>query len=175
MSLRIEDYVGKKVRVIEVHPLDCNPAHKVGDVALVGPESEMYDADCVFPNYAVLNCLDGGATVCKFEPVEEPRDTVPPSATMPQPEMPQSDFAAALDVVLADVRAMLLAKNAAYGDSALRPVRAFSKASPLEAINVRIDDKLSRLMRGSDAGEDTARDLLGYLVLREVALKGGVK
>lgn len=39
---------------------------------------------------------------------------------------------------------MLLAKNAAYGNSALEPVRIFSKADPTEQIRVRIDDKLSR-------------------------------
>lgn len=65
--------------------------------------------------------------------------------------------------------AMLLEKNAAYGNSALEPVRVFSKASPIEQILVRIDDKLSRLARGSAAGEDVELDLLGYLILLRVA------
>jgi hypothetical protein len=64
---------------------------------------------------------------------------------------------------------MLLAKNAAYGNSALDPVRIFSKSDPVEQIRVRIDDKLSRLARGSAAGEDVEQDLLGYLVLLRVA------
>lgn len=64
---------------------------------------------------------------------------------------------------------MLLDKNAAYGDSALNPVRIFSKADSLEQINVRIDDKLSRLARGSANGEDTELDLIGYLILKRVA------
>ena len=63
------------------------------------------------------------------------------------------------------IRAMLVAKNAAYGDSATNPVRIFSKANTEEQILVRIDDKLSRLSRGSAAGEDVIRDLIGYLVL----------
>lgn len=67
------------------------------------------------------------------------------------------------------VRAMLLKKNAAYGDSALAPVRLFSKASPVEQILVRLDDKLSRLARGSAAGEDVVLDLIGYLVLLRIA------
>lgn len=67
------------------------------------------------------------------------------------------------------VKDMLLEKNAAYGDSALHPVRIFSKADTLEQINVRIDDKLSRLARGSAAGEDTELDLIGYLILRRIA------
>ncbi|WP_437310080.1 hypothetical protein [Sorangium sp. So ce388] len=70
---------------------------------------------------------------------------------------------------------LLLAKNACYGNSALDPVRIFSKADPVEQIRVRIDDKLSRLARGSAAGEDVEQDLLGYLVLLRVArrLRGG--
>ena len=64
---------------------------------------------------------------------------------------------------------LLLAKNAAYGDSALNPVRILSTASPVEQILVRIDDKLSRIARGHAAGEDVERDLAGYFVLLLVA------
>jgi hypothetical protein len=67
------------------------------------------------------------------------------------------------------LRDLLLAKNEAYGDSAINPVRIFSKVDALEQIRVRIDDKLSRLVRGSAAGEDVELDLLGYLVLLRVA------
>lgn len=71
--------------------------------------------------------------------------------------------------VLDEVRDMLLAKNAAYGNSALAPLRVFSRAPADEQIRVRIDDKLSRLARGSvDGTEDTVLDLLGYLVLLRV-------
>jgi hypothetical protein len=65
-----------------------------------------------------------------------------------------------------DIRDVLLAKNRSYGDSAANPVRVFSKASPEEAMLVRIDDKLSRIMRGSEfPGDDTITDLIGYLIL----------
>lgn len=67
------------------------------------------------------------------------------------------------------LRDMLHAKNAAYGNSALNPLRIFSKAPNEEQIRVRIDDKLSRLMRGSAAGEDVELDLLGYLILLRIA------
>lgn len=63
----------------------------------------------------------------------------------------------------------LVRKNAAYGDSALDPVRIFSRASTEEQILVRLDDKLSRLKRGSAAGEDVILDLAGYLILLMVA------
>lgn len=67
------------------------------------------------------------------------------------------------------IEALLLEKNEAYGDSALNPVRVFSKADAVEQLRVRIDDKLSRLMRGHPAGEDVILDLIGYLVLLLIA------
>jgi len=39
----------------------------------------------------------------------------------------------------------------------------------VEQIKVRIDDKLSRIMRGENAGEDVEIDLAGYLILLRVA------
>jgi hypothetical protein len=80
-----------------------------------------------------------------------------------------NDFATDLDVVLADLRQMLVAKNKAYGDSALQPLRVFSQADPVEQLKVRLDDKISRLARGKAAGEDVETDLLGYLVLLRIA------
>ena len=66
---------------------------------------------------------------------------------------------------------LLVGKNRAYGDSALSPLRVFSKADTVEQIKVRLDDKLSRLARGSAAGEDVILDLIGYLVLLRIAQK----
>lgn len=65
--------------------------------------------------------------------------------------------------------AMLDEKNRAYGNSALDPVRVFSKAPLGEQIRVRLDDKISRLARGQAAGEDVVQDLMGYLVLLKVS------
>ena len=65
---------------------------------------------------------------------------------------------------------LLLAKNAAYGNSALEPARIFSNTDAVEQIKVRLDDKISRLMRGlSDEDEDVELDLMGYLVLLRIA------
>ena len=72
------------------------------------------------------------------------------------------------------IKAMLIAKNAAYGASAFEPLRLFSKADPVEQLNVRIDDKLSRIARGREHGDDdTELDLIGYLILRRVARRCG--
>lgn len=71
---------------------------------------------------------------------------------------------------LTAIENILISKNKAYGDAALNPIRAFSKASRIEQLNVRIDDKISRIQRGTDfEDEDTVRDLIGYLVLRLIA------
>jgi hypothetical protein len=69
-----------------------------------------------------------------------------------------------------DIKESLLATNNAYGDRALDPVRLFSKADTVEQINVRLDDKLSRIARGHEyPGDDTVTDIIGYLVLLLVA------
>lgn len=75
------------------------------------------------------------------------------------------DIAAVCD----EIKALLLAKNLAYGDSALSPVRIFSRADTTEQLRVRIDDKLSRILRGSAVGEDAVLDLIGYLILLRIA------
>lgn len=69
--------------------------------------------------------------------------------------------------VCEEIKAFLLEKNRAYGNSAADPVRIFSKVDALEQINVRIDDKLSRMARGNEyPGDDTELDLVGYLILK---------
>ncbi len=79
----------------------------------------------------------------------------------------QSDIA----YVCEKLKELLLEKNRKYGDSALSPVRIFSKASVLEQLKVRMDDKLSRLSNAQDdEDEDPTTDLIGYLILYKVAL-----
>lgn len=71
-----------------------------------------------------------------------------------------------------DLKEFLLEKNRSYGDSALNPVRIFSRASPIEQIKVRLDDKISRLGCGKEyPGDDTIKDLAGYLVLFMIAIQ----
>ena len=68
------------------------------------------------------------------------------------------------------IKNLLLEKNRKYGDSALNPVRVFSKADTVEQIKVRMDDKLSRIRNEQgDEDEDVYMDLAGYLVLMLIA------
>lgn len=75
-----------------------------------------------------------------------------------------------IKAVCEQIKRMLLEKNRKYGDSALNPKRIFSKADSIEQINVRIDDKLSRIASAQDDDtEDAELDLIGYLILKRIA------
>lgn len=75
---------------------------------------------------------------------------------------------------LREVAETLVAKNEAYGDSAANPIRVFSRASSIEQVLVRVDDKLSRIARGAGLlakDEDVVRDLVGYLAILAALLQ----
>jgi hypothetical protein len=66
----------------------------------------------------------------------------------------------------------LIAKNRSYDNSALHPVNIFSRGDPVAGLCARIDDKLARVRNAPGAfGEDVVQDLLGYLVLLQLALE----
>lgn len=69
-----------------------------------------------------------------------------------------------------EIAEMLIKKNISYGNSALNPVRIFSKADPKEQLMVRLDDKLSRIKNyESFPGDNDIDDMTGYLVLYKIA------
>lgn len=85
---------------------------------------------------------------------------------------PETKSQAMIREECAHIMTVLLEKNRKYGDSAIHPQRIFSKADPVEQINVRLDDKISRLISGqADEDEDVDLDIIGYLILRRVAKK----
>ncbi len=85
---------------------------------------------------------------------------------------PNSVFELAVRVQVEAGFALLVEKNRKYGNSALVPKRIFSKASTLEQLKVRIDDKLARIANQQvDEDEDVTFDLLGYLILLRIAKK----
>lgn len=89
---------------------------------------------------------------------------------MPESQKPENQVALLIAKICDDIRDLLLKKNRAYGNSALNPVRIFSKASTKEQILVRIDDKLNRIKQGNNSldDEDVIQDLVGYLILLRV-------
>lgn len=65
-------------------------------------------------------------------------------------------------------------KNESYGDSALKPIGIFAWGNAKDNLCARIDDKLSRIKQNRVGdwgayGEDTIKDLAGYLILLMLA------
>jgi hypothetical protein len=80
--------------------------------------------------------------------------------------------------VFDEVKRMVVAKNQAYGDSVFEPMRVFYKggAQPADLIRIRMDDKISRLIQGSEGienDEDVIKDLMGYCAILLVAMRQG--
>ena len=70
---------------------------------------------------------------------------------------------------------LLLYKNNKYGDSAINPIEIFTKHikaadTKTAAILVRLDDKLSRVKNADTLRTNDICDLIGYLILLNVAL-----
>lgn len=79
-------------------------------------------------------------------------------------------FAMNVNRITNKLATMLIDKNLAYGDSALNPVRIFSKADRMEQLYTRLDDKISRVQRGHEyPGDDTIQDIIGYCILVLIA------
>ena len=86
--------------------------------------------------------------------------------------MTEKEFEEKVKEVCNSITELLIEKNKSYGNSALDPIHCFYKGTATDAIRVRLDDKLSRIMRGKEYGnEDTIKDLLGYLVLLKISLE----
>jgi hypothetical protein len=61
---------------------------------------------------------------------------------------------------------LLIEKNRRYGDAAINPKNIFSKLPAGEAIKIRLDDKLGRIMaNGGEPRKNDFSDLIGYLIL----------
>lgn len=56
-------------------------------------------------------------------------------------------------------------KNRRYGDSALSPIKIFTKIEPENSICIRLDDKLSRIANSTQLRKNDLSDILGYLSL----------
>lgn len=151
---------------------------------------EAFDTNGISKSFlwSAPEAVQKGETLQELEslkPASEPASVTPePKPAAPEPQTitasPDDLRLSTAHIITAEcdaIKAMLLAKNTAYGNSALDPLRIFSKSDTIEQLNIRIDDKLSRLKRGKAAGEDTELDLIGYLILKRVATTwlGGTK
>lgn len=101
-----------------------------------------------------------------FDDFDRAIECLPDSCKPGKPPARQS-IAEACD----SIKALLLEKNEAYGDSALVPLGIFSKGEASDSLCARIDDKLARIKNKGlgDATEDTLDDLIGYLILLKIS------
>lgn len=122
-----------------------------------------------------IDCTDASVTVfnkLKQKKIDGLLSKNTQCSTNYRPYKKITEFEHVLASVLEDVKKMLLEKNRKYGDAALNPIGIFAKGSASSSIDVRIDDKLSRIKNNQDDDiEDSVKDLIGYLVLKQVAKK----
>jgi hypothetical protein len=70
-----------------------------------------------------------------------------------------------ITAVANSIRDLVLEKNQRYGDAALNPLKIFSKLDAGSSIQIRLDDKLSRIINGDELRKNDVADVLGYLIL----------
>lgn len=128
----------------------------------------------------IINRLDGnfhvqlqqGIYVYTAEMMKPLEDTEPPLAPW-EKELLWTPFEQNVRRILDGVGDTIVAKNLSYGDSALNPIRVFSKADRMQQLYTRLDDKLSRVQKGHEyPGDDTIQDIIGYCTLILIAREG---
>ena len=137
------------------YPVDCVEQVELGACTVPTTDSISFDTAKWAESVKALEEITTGLNIDKWK---VPKD---------------ADFAWHLDKVTESITNLLKEKNAAYGNTALNPLGIFSKLGASEAIKARIDDKLARIANKglNDDTEDTARDLVGYLLLLLMALE----
>lgn len=90
---------------------------------------------------------------------EEPHDDSFPSS--------EESMSFAIQKACNEMAEFLISKNESYGNSIADPIKIFSKTDTLEQINVRLDDKFSRIIRGKEyPGDNDLKDISGYYILK---------
>jgi len=163
---------------------DCGHRGKVGHVYEVIETNPREGFRLVMPGetqysfWYPKDCLEqvqpGACTVPTWAEKVKALDEITTGLNIDKWKVPENaDFAWHLDKVTESITNLLKEKNAAYGNTALNPLGIFSKLGASEAIKARIDDKLARIANKglNDDTEDTARDLVGYLLLLLMSLE----
>ena len=83
------------------------------------------------------------------------------------------DFEENVNNIFNAIKKVLLYKNKNYGNSALSPKNIFYKGDAKNAILIRLDDKLCRIIanRNTDPRVNDICDIIGYLTLLLVNMK----
>ena len=159
------------------YPVDCGETVEPGACTVPTEESVPFDSAKWSQS---LRALEEATTGLDLEDIEQnarkyaKERKAQIEAEKARWQVPENaDFGWHLDKVAKSVTDLLKEKNAAYGNTALNPLGIFSKLGAAEAIKARIDDKLARISNKglNDDTEDTARDLVGYLLLLLMSLE----
>ena len=70
-----------------------------------------------------------------------------------------------IEKLFANFTAFLIEKNIRYGDSALKPMKIFSKNGVEDQICNRLDDKLKRVEKNDVLSKNDISDIFGYIAL----------
>ena len=119
-------------------------------------------------------CSEGTLDLCFYAEADNVEPLV--QCTIPswvRTDTNSDDFANNLDKVTSEIVELLKSKNKAYGNTALAPVKIFSRLDATEALCARIDDKIMRIKNKgiNDQTEDTVDDLIGYLLLLKMSMQ----
>lgn len=69
------------------------------------------------------------------------------------------------------IKKLLLEKNRRYGDAALNPQNIFYKGNSTQSIEIRLDDKLSRIKNNnSNLRVNDISDIIGYCILLLISI-----
>lgn len=184
--------VGDVVRVVEITHFGAIWTEGVGTV---GQNWKLYDSDNEdYPDYAVelvtkpevsfedtvasFSSLEAPLSEGDLEDVRAAGEALGINVTYKGRhvgDLPREalTFEQKVQDILHGMADLLVEKNAAYGNSALDPVRIFSKADTTEQLYVRLDDKINRVKQGHEyQGDDTIRDIIGYCTLILIAREG---
>jgi hypothetical protein len=69
------------------------------------------------------------------------------------------------NTILHQFKEFLLEKNTRYNNSAVEPINVFSNQNNTNSIAIRIDDKISRIIKAGILKKNDICDLFGYIVL----------
>jgi len=70
-----------------------------------------------------------------------------------------------IETVCDNLKSLLLYKNEKYGDSALHPIKVFSKASAETGLLQRLDDKIARIKNSPEIRLNDTVDIAAYCIL----------
>lgn len=170
----VEDYkmykVGDKLKLSNnIKQFGNFVSNKIYEIAMQKQENEDF---LIFDDKAIPVYFDEKELSFYFVLVVNEDKTIITRNDLSFFDKTKDEFGLKVEQSLSNIGNMLIEKNRKYGNSALQPVRIFSKMPKDEQLKVRIDDKLSRISSSqSDEDEDVISDLIGYLVLLEIAKK----